>query len=868
MSREQLWGQRAIAADARRGQYVADFNRVNDRAINGNPATAPVSSGWIAQKPGPAAPAAGGNSSALANAGKTLTTTKANSKDAWRSELRQKVAMTSSQGIDTESLERAFMDQAYAEMRSRCKLLLKDPYRIGFEIVYKNEDASRMVGLAGFRAGRQLFFVPCFFLQAMIKGVDLLYRSLSRSFVPNTEEWVAYLIDQSAQNLGYPVDRAEGRYRKSLDIRTDMLAAPPHLGYGGIKRSSRAGETGDWMVTSLLEALDHLDAEGTKQASSRRCFGHCDWQVGDVRDMLDTMLTKQAEAQETGKALLQLISDIGEPAVQKLAHGVQTSHAFAEAIFGLYPKDEWLSPSLVKQATQEAPQAPSSALTFVTDPAAHDGECPHFLRHGFDVIDKRAAKDQSAVFVEANAEAHLTQISEPGKWNVMLADGSEAPVFVGLEAPGYYIGRLPTGDDDCCGAPMSTSSQPGRDEYRKPSLVLVRTTGKKDSITTRETCFGSQEKDLKELGKDLDTTVSQGKAYRALDLSTGHMSREFYVTGKTEKNGIVTAEITHRYTDEPQRLLTLNPEFEGCCFESGDLGSNVRFVEVGFVAGKRSDRAVEEYHRNLALGSEDSVRQWALQNAPVKSASVRYRSDRGTFAIKVAGVGEVQNLLKEAAMFNLTRGLSIPADNAFWLLEQAEDKTTADFTLWPCKSATMQLMRDPMQEFRTDQDSNFGLGMESPQVGHSRIQWTGGYPEAPRIGDAADPTLGGGARNDRVSDDILFTMAPEQLAQYAQQNKLPHVFEHGVIGELVNTFDANILVPRYLPEVEKGLDHLGRLLFLVYWKPGDFEFSYGVDDMAQLENGLLSNFKSLGQTVLDLKKKSGGSRPNAGATSS
>ena len=51
------------------------------------------------------------------------------------------------------------------------------------------------------------------------------------------------------------------------------------------------------------------------------------------------------------------------------------------------------------------------------------------------------------------------------------------------------------------------------------------------------------------------------------------------------------------------------------------------------------------------------------------------------------------------------------------------------------------------------------------------------------------------------------------------------------------------------------MDSLGRMLFLYYWKPGDFQDSYGADDMVNLENELLSNFKSLGDITLNLLKK-------------
>jgi hypothetical protein len=83
-----------------------------------------------------------------------------------------------------------------------------------------------------------------------------------------------------------------------------------------------------------------------------------------------------------------------------------------------------------------------------------------------------------------------------------------------------------------------------------------------------------------------------------------------------------------------------------------------------------------------------------------------------------------------------------------------------------------------------------------------------------------------------------------------------NLFEHGVVGALVDTYDSMAMVDKYLPAMEQALDHIGRILFLYYWKPEDFAQAYGSDDQSQLENKLLSNFKSFGDLVLELLQKS------------
>ena len=102
---------------------------------------------------------------------------------------------------------------------------------------------------------------------------------------------------------------------------------------------------------------------------------------------------------------------------------------------------------------------------------------------------------------------------------------------------------------------------------------------------------------------------------------------------------------------------------------------------------------------------------------------------------------------------------------------------------------------------------------------------------------------------------MLMNEAPEMLAQYAKMNQVPNLFEHGIVGSLTNAFNVVALVDRYVPDMEKALDVMGRTLFLLYWKPGEFQDAYGVDDMQDMEDEVLSNFLQFGEMVLKLLKK-------------
>jgi len=63
------------------------------------------------------------------------------------------------------------------------------------------------------------------------------------------------------------------------------------------------------------------------------------------------------------------------------------------------------------------------------------------------------------------------------------------------------------------------------------------------------------------------------------------------------------------------------------------------------------------------------------------------------------------------------------------------------------------------------------------------------------------------------------------------------------------------MIQQYVPDLSQALDKIGRILFLLYWRPEDFTERYGADDQSELENMLMSTFKQYGDLVLELLKR-------------
>jgi hypothetical protein len=57
-----------------------------------------------------------------------------------------------------------------------------------------------------------------------------------------------------------------------------------------------------------------------------------------------------------------------------------------------------------------------------------------------------------------------------------------------------------------------------------------------------------------------------------------------------------------------------------------------------------------------------------------------------------------------------------------------------------------------------------------------------------------------------------------------------------MIGGMLKAVRQDTLVDRYLGDLMKGVDKLGRLLFMFYWHQEEFADRYGKSDLPELED--------------------------------
>ena len=848
------------------------------------------------------------------------------------------------QVMDNGSVERAFMDQAYGFLANKAGKLMQDPYRLGFEVVYKNDSNTRMVGIFAFRVNDQILYVPVFFLNGDIKGTDLLYRQETKSFVPLNEEWVTYLTEKNNYEPGMPVDRKEFT-RANNHVRLEDIAYPPN--YKRDKRASEldavgkedadvnndgATDTTDAYLKKRREVIAQKVKTKKADSDSVETLGDIDMVLQAAFDkkvpaegkMLDPVgdedpdINNDKKVDKTDKYLAArrkavsesidkgagylirkfITEDGGIAALNKVASMFEGSYEFAEALVSNIDEKDYLPQDLqVKSAAvQEAKptlvlftgkpgKTEHSYLLKKADATKDPNKSPavnkfadKFFSQGYYLWDDRAASDIVPVYKDN--EEKLDMIGSAGIYDVLLHDGSFRKAIVAPKSQTDFKCSVNTpltsasygGDSWNIGGVVEDIKYNSTSRSMYPDIVICYMDGEKES-DMRCQVHGKFIKDQAQMLRDgdLEKEMTTNKSFRIFDVEAGALSAPFYVTDKREEDGITYYSVVPMHGSSDLFTLTHNPDMTENDLRVGFMGRDVAFVPVGTETYKtKTDtydgRPYHQYYFKRISGESDigdvaSLDAWVTEY--VKKASLLYDRDSDTYSWRTGSKEQTEYMERIDMAVKLASG-GFHADAVDEMLTATKSAGKTD---WYYGDPEMNKVAFPIIQnrdaiFRTTTNQDFKVNQEYPQSFILRTSKDSLQLPPQIVGDAYDPGMGvkpdetGNSNNSGMSKEQLMTMSPEQIAQFASSNQLPNVFEHGLVGSLVQVYDSIAMIDKYLPDMEEALDRMGRILFLFYWKPRDFEDAYGADDMTNLENQILSNFKSFGSLTLDLLKRS------------
>jgi hypothetical protein len=146
----------------------------------------------------------------------------------------------------------------------------------------------------------------------------------------------------------------------------------------------------------------------------------------------------------------------------------------------------------------------------------------------------------------------------------------------------------------------------------------------------------------------------------------------------------------------------------------------------------------------------------------------------------------------------------------------------------------------------------------------------GAMPGQPPSPMGMDPMAGGAPPpppmammgQDGLDAASLQSQINPQFLQQAAQLQSGDVFDAAAVSSLAQSPMVKEMIGQYLPNLEKALDNLARVLLTLWMKETDLKQQVGESSFADLENNLRGTFRNMGDLVLKLSQGGHALRPD------
>ncbi len=722
---------------------------------------------------------------------------------------------------DDLQMEQDFSRLAYMFLQDRAAPLLE--HILGFEVVQRAEDGSRAVGIFGFKIGDDYYYVPAFFVNNQIKGMDLLFNKRTNMFMPLQEDWIDYIVDRQTIELG--MGNAEPDVNKDFERPNfDFLSKyPGSHKYGADNSFLSLSDAWYAMHDQIVDALEK-DADFQDEWCNLVRFG-----AGEP-----VTVEKSAE----NSALRKWIESTGGPkAMSTLLGALVGDVKYANAALSLYPDIDSL---YVHEFDPKFFQKTAAKITVTTQRTEYtDGKAAkRLVRDGFTIEDTRREDEKSKLY-DFDYTQMFSNPTEPGEYNVLMANGRISPAWVFLPSAAAKNKNAVVVNK---GAKVFAVAE--------PSAIFVRDdrVAGPDAAYKAATSLGSAPFDTKLVLIDENGHCTKPLTLKSVVSESGkrtHLIARWVYTKVTKGTKTEdTAPYGGECGDDNGVTLQL-ADHKGSITTSGDkliVPSNWKALQLKSSVDDSLDYDTTEaadlvFSLGTTFDLEEAMRKHALHKLTVAS------DDGTSYYFQLDGNFVTNPVSYKQASVDLVTRLGLDADDVEGLLKEAATQYKARRLV---KFAQLVGVSMPqMQEQSASVDPYTGMPLYSmPYEQEQTGQFTGLPPEPDP--DAEGINIGGQSEMDMDARGLA-----EQAAQLGQRT----VFDHASIGGLAKVYDTSALIDSYVPELVKSLDRIGRLIFLYYWKNEDFADRYGTTGIADLEDLLRNVFKSYGELVLQLRKK-------------
>lgn len=778
-----------------------------------------------------------------------------------QSHIRESHIKRADLGGDGQSVpfEQALSNLAHAYLKDRAPQLLD--HELGFQLVEKNEDNDRAIGIFGFRVGSQLLYAPVFFLNGELKGNELLYLKDSDTFVPMKENWINYVLNRKPNVIGEEVQPNLG----SIGVERpdmDMFRESPG------KYGSDRGAMPDWLAPAmpgLMYALGRYEANGL----------HVPELVKENADAATKFLQYMSAFPSLAEPIVQVY---GKDLVHEAIKTARTADSCSPRGSRKRRKKKYLTGSVYKEksAAEQARERINDNLRIwifddTTDVRArncskglNEKQAQELKRDGVYVSDERTDDDVSHAY-KVQEPLSLMNPDDTGVYEVLCKPDTFRRCLY-IHSPHNARGTKPNG--------VIVSLEDGNKAWTETHPGSIFISDEYDGETFRDYFDKLPETTSLEVGATYVVVAQNGQGTsvfeveKSLPAEGDEKCYEVYWRNRYYRRPDHLPPIAeHRYeydSDcEGADTLTLNrikgPRFvvRQCCVYTPD---GAKAIKLKGPPEEKDDDCCRPICCSTDSGDSSdppAIRPGNLVDLQVgiyKTSEELRVFNNGTEAI-VDG----NRMTPLHALVHLVRDYGLREKTAKELLKEAQLKRGIK-----CRVKVAQPYQalgyppsapsfpDSRMDMGTDGFLGSGLPTQHNYPNDELLQQVEGMQ-----GAGSDPLMS------PPPEGMDGMMVGQELANAAQTGQ-KEVLDTSLLSNLLKGTQNETLIDKHLSNLMKGLDSLGRLLFNMYWHHDKFEDRYGGNNLPEMTDAMKNAYEALGDVTLELKQNTVEPYPDEG----
>lgn len=771
--------------------------------------------------------------------------------------------------------EQAFSNLAHAYLSDKAPSLLD--HELGFQLLDRNDANTKAVGVFGFKVGSQMLYAPVFFLQGDLKGHELLYIKNQDMFVPLKENWLNYILNRKPNILGEGVNRDTNQLgveqpdlnRLSKSPWKYASAMPPWVNEFMPKAAATS-------MTDIREEMAAWDREMDLKAFCKQATLEA---LNILIKFAQTYPTVATEITSHHGDLTFIAEAIRRAGSREKTASVldEPPRPYVPPISGsVLDPPEWQHP--IKTGALKVVQFDATVQTELPESVTEDDK-EKLLRDGVLIKDERKG-DEVSVPYNVRTEQKLFNPQETGLYMVLTKEREFKKCFVAIHPVG------PTGRVDFAtcvrldGTPNWINCHPtrlwcnSRIEGKEYDTWYEGLTDR-DSLTTSKT----QRQMLVGPGYRTNSTLpfrvekslgdERGGQVYTVDFSdyTNYRYAESLLAPTRGRgyaydadNGAWEAGAGYDKWEDGQRVHLDCKDGTKIRSSGGDV-----WIPEGYkclpveptkndkIEAKRKDDGTESC-MPVCCGGDGQSENPPLRPGNILDAELEILTKTGSLKMAADSISVTINghsMTRHEGLISLVAHHAFREDIAHELIKRATDHRKNGKT-FECQVKYAFGAGDP---YLTESGPS-APGFPAPEMGADNIM---GFPGPTMSMSEHSMSVPGmqAQGNEGVYRPYNETGEPMDFdtIQQAMQTGQKEVFDTSMISSMLKAVRDDTMIDRYLPDLIKGMDRLGRILFMFYWHGDKFADRYGKMDMPELEDSLRNSFEQSGDTILFLKQK-------------